>query len=555
MVQLDAILFDLDGVITRTAKIHAATWKQLFDAYLQARAEQSGEPFQPFEIETDYRIYVDGVPRYDGVKNFLASRGMVLPEGRPDDAPEQETICGLGNAKQAYFLAQLQEVGVEVYDTTLDLIRQAKAHGLKVAVISSSKNCADVLESAGITALFDARVDGVESERLGLRGKPDPAIFLEAARQLGVDPARAAVVEDAIAGVQAGRDGHFALVVGIDRDHHAEELKSHGADVVVHDLSELAISDARSIREATSTHRQKSVGGLSTAGPTNSADSTDEPFAVRSTSPPATTAPLPDASGCLDDMIRMAGRRPIVVFLDYDGTLTPIVSRPEDANLSMSMRTVLEKLAERCMVAVVSGRDLADVRERVHLDPLYYAGSHGFEIAGPNGFHEVYGPARTFLAALDQAERALHERLEPLPGVQVERKHFAIAVHVRRARDEDVPTVVAAVNAVHQQHTGLRQTEGKKVFELRPDLDWNKGTALFWLLDTMGLERDAVLPLYIGDDVTDEDAFVALRDTGVGIVVTEGAPRPTAARYALANTESVRTFLTSLTATRTRSHT
>jgi alpha,alpha-trehalase len=294
--------------------------------------------------------------------------------------------------------------------------------------------------------------------------------------------------------------------------------------VVVNDLAELTIGDDLSIREAM----------LS----------------------PATTTPLPNALSCLDDMIGMAGRRPIVVFLDYDGTLTPIVARPEDAHLPESMRTVLQNLAHPCRVASVSGRALADVRERLDLDALSYAGSPGFEIAGPNGFHVVYDPARSFLEVLDRAESALHERLDRLPGVQVERKHFAIAVHVRRAREADVPTVLSTVNAMHQQHTGLRQTEGKKVFELRPDLDWNKGTALFWLLEAMGVEREAVLPLYIGDDMTDEDAFMSLRDIGVGIVVTEaGAPRATAARYALANTEAVRAFLTALAETRKRSHT
>jgi alpha,alpha-trehalase len=261
---------------------------------------------------------------------------------------------------------------------------------------------------------------------------------------------------------------------------------------------------------------------------------------------PQTTASLPNALDYLDDILPIAGNRPIVVFLDYDGTLTPIVERPEDARLSEAMRAVLTHLAHHCQVAIVSGRDLADVRERIHLDHLYYAGSHGFEIAGPHNFHEIYDPAQTFLPILDQAQSELCEALEPIHGVQVERKHFAIAVHVRRAREEDVPTVTSVIDAVHQRHAELKQTTGKQVFELRPNIDWHKGTALFWLLEVMGLERDAALPLYIGDDTTDEDAFEVLQDIGVGIVVTDGLPRPTAARYALAGTESVRTFLTTL---------
>ena len=239
--QFDAILFDLDGVVTRTAVVHAAAWKQVFDTYLGKRAKDRGETFQPFDMVSDYQCYVDGKPRSEGVRSFLESRAITLPEGQPNDPPECETVSGLGNAKQAHFLALLQDKGVEVYDTTVAFICQAKAQGLKVAVISSSKNCARVLEASGLTHLFEARVDGVERERLGLQGKPDPSVFLEAAKRLGVDPARTAIVEDAIAGVQAGRDGQFAYVIGIGRDEHAKHLEAHGADLVVPDLSALTI--------------------------------------------------------------------------------------------------------------------------------------------------------------------------------------------------------------------------------------------------------------------------------------------------------------------------
>jgi len=245
--RLDAILFDLDGVITKTASIHAAAWKQLFDAYLAERAASRGEVWRPFDIEADYRLYVDGKPRLDGVRSFLMSRDMILPEGQPDDGPGQETIHGLGNAKDAFFVSQLEATGIEVYDATVALIHQVKAQGMKVAVISSSRHCADVLEAAGLTSLFDACVDGVESERLGLQGKPAPDIFLEAAKRLEVDPRRTAVVEDAIAGVQAGRAGGLALVIGVDRAHQATALEAHGADVVVADLMDVRCRDDASM--------------------------------------------------------------------------------------------------------------------------------------------------------------------------------------------------------------------------------------------------------------------------------------------------------------------
>jgi trehalose-phosphatase len=259
--------------------------------------------------------------------------------------------------------------------------------------------------------------------------------------------------------------------------------------------------------------------------------------------------PLPSALDHLANLIQAAGSRHMVIFLDYDGTLTPIVSRPEDAYLPDTMRTVLSDLVRSYTVAIVSGRGLEDVRGRVHLEGIYYAGSHGFEIAGPNGLYEVYGPAQTFLACLDQAEAALHEQLRDVAGAQVERKHFAIAVHFRRVKEADINRVTTMVNAVQKTHPTLRQTGGKKVYELRPNLDWHKGTALFWLLEVMGLDRQEVMPLYIGDDVTDEDAFRAVRDHGVGIIVTESLARQTAARYVLPSTKAVQTFLADLVAT------
>lgn len=254
---------------------------------------------------------------------------------------------------------------------------------------------------------------------------------------------------------------------------------------------------------------------------------------------------LPSAQEALDTLRHaMAGKR-LVIFLDYDGTLTPIVPRPEDAHLPPDMRTALAGLAHRCPVAIVSGRDLVDVQARVDLTSLYYAGSHGFEIAGPEGLHDIYEPARAFLDVLDGAESMLQIKLSECAGVQLERKHFTIAIHYRHVYEAKVSTVLDIVSTVQQAFPTLRQTGGKKVVELRPRLDWDKGTALFWLLDVMGMERDTVLPVYIGDDVTDEDAFAAIRQQGVGILVAD-EPRQTAAHYQLPNPQEVHDFLTML---------
>jgi len=234
-----ACLFDLDGVLTQTAKIHAAAWKEMFDAFLRTRAAQTGESFEPFDPVADYDEYVDGKPRYDGVRSFLAARGIALPEGTPDDPPDAATVHGLGNRKNELVLAMIERQGVEVYEGSVRYVRAVRDAGLGRAVVTSSANADEVLAAAGIDDLFDVRIDGVVAAREHLEGKPAPDTFLAAARALEVAPDRAAVFEDALAGVAAGRAGRFGLVVGVDRVGQADELREHGADVVVGDLSEL----------------------------------------------------------------------------------------------------------------------------------------------------------------------------------------------------------------------------------------------------------------------------------------------------------------------------
>src|SRR5215213_2401641 len=234
-----ACLFDLDGVLTRTATVHAAAWKEMFDGYLREHAVQTGEEFVPFDPVADYAEYVDGKPRYDGVQSFLAARGIELPDGEPGDPPDAETVCGLGNRKNELVLRMIREEGVEAYNGSVRYLEAARGAGLRRAVVSSSTNTSDVLVAAGIEGFFEARIDGVVAEREGLKGKPAPDTFLAGARALGVAPDRAAVFEDALAGVAAGRAGGFACVVGVDRVGQAGALREHGASIVVSDLSEL----------------------------------------------------------------------------------------------------------------------------------------------------------------------------------------------------------------------------------------------------------------------------------------------------------------------------
>jgi beta-phosphoglucomutase family hydrolase len=237
--QIRGCLFDLDGVLTMTAKVHAAAWKEMFDGYLRQRAERAGEPFRPFDPVAEYDEYVDGKPREDGTRSFLQSRGITLPQGQPDDAPGTETIAGLSNQKNDIVLRRIREDGVEAYPGSVRYVKLVRDAGLHRAVVSSSANCHDVLVAAGIDDLFEARVDGLTAVAEKLKGKPAPDMFLAGARAVGLPPGQCAVFEDALAGVAAGKAGDFGYVVGVDRVGQADGLREHGATVVVEDLAEL----------------------------------------------------------------------------------------------------------------------------------------------------------------------------------------------------------------------------------------------------------------------------------------------------------------------------
>ncbi|CAM01745.1 trehalose 6-phosphatase [Saccharopolyspora erythraea NRRL 2338] len=501
-----AVLFDMDGVITDTASVHAAAWARLFDEYLAHLPPRAGEDHRPFSRE-DYTRHVDGKPRMAGVVDFLASRGITLPLGRPGDQHGQATAHGLAALKDHYFGQELDSAGVRVFDDAVALVRALRQAHVPTAVVSASRNCAQVLRRAGIGDLFDARVDGVLAEARGLAGKPDPATFLEAARLLDVDPAFAVVVEDSEAGVRAARTGGFALAIGVDRTGEPQRLRQVGADVVVDTLRAVSAAEPR--------------GG------------------------PRPLSTVPGAGVHWDEIApRLLPGRPVLAF-DFDGTLAPIAETPAEAILPASTREVLAALSRRCPVAVLSGRDLDDVRRHVGLDRLWYAGSHGFEIAGPGGEHFAHASARTALPALDEAEARLASRLSDVAGVVLERKRFALAVHYRQVPDFAVAHVLDEVRAVTPSSITL--THGRLVAELLPAVAWDKGRALRWLLerlDPTGMARPVVL--YAGDDLTDEDALRVVAATGVGIVVrsTEHGDRDTWAHYAVDDPGSLGVLLT-----------
>lgn len=521
------VLFDLDGVITDTASIHQAAWAEMFDEFLSRRAPCDDENHHRF-TSGDYRRYIDGRPRYDGIRDFLLSRGITLPWGAPSDS-DLVTVCGLGNAKQQLFIARIA-TGVTRFASSVELVHRLTRSGVATAVYSASRNCAAVLEAAGIADLFAIRIDGVVADELGLPGKPDPAMLWEAARRLDVRPDRCVVIEDAEAGVAAGRAGGFGLIIGVDRSNttpsnlascsdsnpdktsecssdnrNSQALLAHGADIVISDLAEITVGTC---------DRRMST--------------------------------LPDAVMACNQLASVISmRRPVFAF-DFDGTLSEIVDNPHEAKLVPRIDKALQQLSTLYPVIVISGRDLADIRTRVGVDGLWYAGSHGFELLDPQGNHYCKDIAAEAIPVLQRAADELTQHLNTIAGVVMEHKRCAVAVHYRNVAPQMIATVLATVHHIGAQYE-FAVTTGRKVIELRPNAHWDKGKALNWILEQFP-NSEIQLPIYIGDDMTDEDAFDAVTYNGIGIIVRhdDDGDRCTAARYALNNPSQVGSFLEEL---------
>jgi trehalose-phosphatase len=501
---IQAAIFDMDGVITQTAIQHEKAWKKLFDNFLETRKEE----FSPFN-HNDYLSYVDGKPRYKGVSSFLKSRNIELPYGENTDSPDKETVCGLGNKKNRYFLEVLESEGVKVYQDTIGQIKKWKAIGLKVAVISSSKNCKTILEKAEVLELFDARIDGVVSNELGLKGKPAPDVFIEAAKQLNVSNEKTIIFEDAESGVEAGKAGKFRFVFGVKRKGEKRNLLSRGAHWVIRNLEEVKIAN-------------------STA---------DEPTFKEE---------LPSAMSNSETIFKQFANKKPALFFDYDGTLSPIVSKPEDAILSEKMRETIIEVAKNYPVAIVSGRDLRDIQKLVNLDHLIYAGSHGYHIEGPDNLYLENEKAQAILPLLDKLEHELQNDIEQkIEGSKIDRKKFAIAVHYRNVAEKHVEQIKSQVQKIVADHDKLKLGTGKLILEIKPNIDWHKGKAVYWLIEKLNLKKEEVLPVYFGDDVTDEDAFRAIIDDGINILIGEH-DEPTAAHYSIKNVDELQSFLSQL---------
>lgn len=503
--KLEAVILDMDGVITQTAKIHNEAWKQMFNVFLEEQSDNQ-EPMN----DEDYIRYLDGKPRYKGVESFLGSREIELPYGNPDDAPDKKTVCGLGNRKNEIYTGLLKKRGAETYDDAVKKIRSWKENGLKTAVVTSSKNGKLVLETAGIEDLFDVRIDGITAQKRELKGKPNPDIFVEATKELDVSPEISALFEDAISGVQSGSNGNFALVVGVARNENRKELSENGADVVIESFENFDLLNDEELQEH---------------------------FAN----------PAPPLSDEFSKIEQAMDNRIPVLFLDYDGTLTPIVNRPEAAVISDEMKEMLKKCADKFKVAAVSGRDMDDLKDKIKLKNLIYAGSHGFRISGPDDLYKEHEKTNEILPKLDKMQKTLEKDFPEIDdGIQVERKRYAIAVHYRNASESSVPEIKKEVNKVLENHPGFKTGEGKKIVEIKPDVDWHKGKAVNWILEELNAsDTNKYVPIYIGDDITDEDAFEAIKDSGIGILVGYHGSS-TNAKYRLKNVYQVRVFLQKL---------
>lgn len=488
----DAVLFDLDGVVTDSAALHARTWARLFDRFLAERPARPDEDHRPFTDE-DYRSHLDGKPRLDGIRDFLLSRG-IAPQ------VDDRVIGELAERKQQLFTTLLAD-GVAVFDSTIALVHRLRDIGIATAVYSSSRNCVPVLDAAGIADIFAVRVDGVTAAAEHLPGKPHPALLWRAAHELGVRPDRCVIVEDARAGVTAGRDGGFGLVIGIARHGDDAALAAAGADVTVDDAADIVVR----------------AGDLRMSS-------------------------LPDALASIAELESvLAGRAP-AVFIDFDGTLSDIVGDPAHAALVAGAAEALIALSRLCPVAVVSGRELGDIRDRVGVAGLWYAGSHGLDIVGPDGEVHRDHAADEALSRLRAAVGALRWSLRAFSGILVEDKRSSVAVHFRNVADHHVAGVQAVVRSIARQYR-LRVTPGRKVVELHPGKPSNKGDAVEWIIER--LQRPGCVPIYLGDDLTDEDGFDAVKQHGIGILVRhdEDGDRCSAASFALGGCREVITLL------------
>jgi trehalose 6-phosphate phosphatase len=477
---LKGIILDMDGVVTDTREFHFLAWKRSFDAFLQ-RAGRAGD-----FSRADYENYVDGKNREAGTEAFLEARGL------SPSPTECDVLCA---EKNEAYLELVRGAESLVFKDAEACLRDWKARNVPVALITASKNAAVVLDRAKLTDTFSVVVDATDAEKLKLRGKPSADCFLEAARRLNLRPDECTIVEDSLAGVAAGIRGGFHEVLGMSRPGQTppEKLVASGADVVVSDL-----------REVTE---------------------------------------LPDALAHWNEFeLKLRSFEPIL-FLDFDGTLTDIVGDPGAAELGTKMRTLLGRLSRGLKVTIVSGRDLSDLKGRVALENVFYVGCHGLDMSGPGCFSYCAEEVASSLPELELATMEVTTKLAHFGGVLIERKKYATAVHYRNVSSADEDSVRRTVEELVGRFSRVTLKTGKKVLEIFPKVPRDKGTSFRKILGLLNGPADRCLPIYIGDDDTDEDVFRILGHREIGIRVDATRRVPTWARYTLASPREVYQFL------------
>lgn len=491
-------IFDLDGVITDTAQIHFLAWKKVFDAFLTS-TQPSHRGEIPLFSEEEYVTYVDGISRHEGIRNFLHHRQLLNHEN-PSNAP---LIEQLAQQKNQVYLHYIQQQGVKVFNSTVRLIHQLKKHQIKVAVITASKNALAILQRAQLEHLFDAIVDGNEMQTLCLPGKPCPDIFLEAAKRLNTPLSAILIVEDALAGIQAAHRAHAKIILGIDRRkiyHHA--FYQAGATMVLDDLK--ACSYAHILKL----------------------------FQQR----------LPSAKECFDLLSSQFRQQHLALFLDFDGTLTPIVAKPEQAKLSKENHRLLKALCLYCPTGIITGRELSDIKNKISIPEIFYAANHGLEISAPLPFDFSLEKTNELTDHVKVMHEGLVKALASIPGCLIENKRLTLSIHYRLVDKKRLADIKKQIFKVLHENPLFAIKQGKKVFEIRPKIHWHKGKAIRYIVEQLQLPLEQTVVMYLGDDLSDEEAFQTINPLGISILVSSH-PRKTQAKYTLAHPGEVNEFL------------
>jgi trehalose-phosphatase len=501
-MKIKGVIFDMDGVVTQTAQLHYKTWKVVLDQFLHKITSNSYH-----FTEQDYFYFFDGVPRKDGVKNYFSTLKIGEKEVKKHYEDLAQCIDVICSKKNNLMLSVIAEDKIQAFNDCMEFIEFIRSLDYKIAIISSSKNCRAILKSAGIENLFAVCVDGVIAEEKQLVGKPNPAIFLEAAKQLNLLPEQCLVIEDALAGVKAAKDGGFNTVA-LDRENKLfEEFRKYNPDYILRDLSKNQVQFYKN-------------------------------FILQKSKAASALDALPFIASSLNQ------QKEIVLFLDYDGTLTPIVDRPQDASLSPLMRESILCLCKNYLTVIISGRELTNLKEQVKIPNIFYAGNHGFELVGPENSNFSFKIGDDYLEDIQAIYKEIYLVFKEIPGCIIENKKFTLSIHYRLAHESQYEFISATIDRLLMNFKNLSRHEGKMVIEIRPRIAWNKGIAALSLLKWLKKDYLNVIPIYIGDDITDEDAFQQFNQKGITIKV--GSDTHTNAHFFLKTPQHVKHFLDQL---------